>query len=194
MTKWGCSETINIGIAIAGIIASVTIPELRCFLGLQAENCQKITNAPSTQPSYSPDNTATSNPTPTPNFSGKELNDEIFNIVEDRIKHTILSKDVDQENWRITWIVNSECLERYPGESCRYFSDYKLNSLKEICKAIFKDKNNSEVDSVVLYEERLYEGGNEYPKRYILEIPQDLKSQWSNISGVKIERSIVKYQ
>jgi tetratricopeptide (TPR) repeat protein len=137
---------------------------------------------PTPSPSPSPTVTLPSTPSePTPTLSDTKWDYSVFNsrkTESDREIQYILKSGAryDDSNKQVEWIVDKKinCFRRI----C-----FKAEFLKPVFTAVFKDR-----DAVLIGTQVLFEDGEDYPKRYILTIPDSVWSRWSEVSQVIIEK------
>jgi hypothetical protein len=139
-----------------------------------------ITTEPTPTSTPTPDPTPTPTPTsePTPSLSDPKWDYSVFNsrktYSQEEIRFIVKSGPrYNESSKQVEWIVDKKI-------NC-FGICFKAEFLKTGFTAVFKDR-----DAVTIGTQVLFEDGEDYPKRYILTIPDSVWSRWSEVTQVII--------
>lgn len=143
---------------------------------------------PTSTPTITTEPTPTSTPTPEPS----SIPEPTLRLSNPKWDYSVFNSRKTYSDAEIQYILKSGARYDDSNKQVEWIVDKKINCFKICFKfeisetgftALFKDR-----DAVTIGTQVLVEDGKDYPKRYILTIPDSVWSRWSEVTQVIIER------
>jgi serine/threonine protein kinase len=142
------------------------------------------------KPTPTPEPTPTSTPTPDPTPTPTPTSERTPSLSDPKWDYSVFNSRKTYSQEEIRFIVKSGPRYNESSKQVEWIVDKKINCfgicfkaefLKTGFTAVFKDR-----DAVTIGTQVLFEDGEDYPKRYILTIPDSVWSRWSEVTQVII--------